>query len=558
MRNFTLCIFVLFVSVSCKKPSKNDPGPGPQPSASIGALSCTGASGMNPASSGQVYSTTITVPYTGGNGISYSTATINSTGVTGLTATLQSGTLANGAGNFTYSVSGTPVAGGSASFNISFGALSCSVSIPVTEQQNFVQYGTPYAGVTDRQDATIYQVNMRAFGAQSNFQGVIARLDSIKALGANVIYLMPIYPVGAVNSVNSPYAVKDYRAINTEFGTLADLRALVDGAHSKNMSVILDWVANHTAWDHQWITDHRDWYLQNGSGTILSPPGTGWNDVAQLNFSNAAMRFEMIRNLKYWIYTANVDGYRFDYADGPPMDFWKQAIDTLRNITTHKLLLMAEGSRSDHFTAGFDFTFGFGYFGTLKNIFTGQPVTNIDSRNTTEYVNASNGQQVVRYLTNHDVNGSDGTPQELFGGIRGSMAAFVVTAYMKSVPMIYNGQEVGFPTRITFPFTSVDINWTLNPDIKEEYKTIIAFRNTSAAIRRGSLISYNSADVAAFTKELGAEKVFVLSNLRNGARTFTLPAALVNTNWTNAMTGAPVSLTTSVNLAAYEYLVLKN
>ncbi|MBB1284591.1 alpha-glucosidase C-terminal domain-containing protein [Flavisolibacter sp. BT320] len=400
---------------------------------------------------------------------------------------------------------------------------------------------------------------MRAFSAGGNFGGVTARLDAIKDLGVNVIYLMPVYPIGTVRSVNSPYAVKDYKAVNPEFGTLADLRALVDAAHSRNMSVILDWVANHTAWDHPWTTSHKDWYLQDGAGNIVSPAGMGWNDVAQLNFNNAAMRAEMISSMKHWVYTANVDGFRFDYADGPPADFWKQAIDTLRNITTHKLLLLAEGSRSNHFTAGFDYTFGFGFFGGLKTIFGNNgPVTAIDGLNNTEYSNATNGQQVVRYLTNHDVNSADGTPQELFGGEKGAMAAFVVAAYMKGVPMIYNGQEVGFPTRIIFPFTGTKIDWSLNPAITAEYKAIIGFRNSSAAIRRGSLTSYSTANVAAFTKELGTEKVFVASNLRNTVSTYNLPAGVANTTWTNAMTGTSVTLTGSLNLQPYSYVIFKN
>ncbi|MBK8952657.1 MAG: alpha-amylase [Chitinophagaceae bacterium] len=325
------------------------------------------------------------------------------------------------------------------------------VTPPVPQEP--VQYGTPFSGVPAAQDATIYQVNMRTFSAAGNFQGVVARLDSIKALGANVIYLMPIYPVGTLNSVNSPYCVKDYKAVNAEFGNLSDLRAIVDGAHSRNMSVILDWVANHTAWDNAWISSNKSWYLQDAGGFVVSPPGMGWNDVAQLNFANADMRLAMIKAMKYWVYTANIDGFRCDYSDGPPVDFWKQAIDTLRNITTHKLLLLAEGSRSTNFSAGFDLNFGFGFFGQLKNIYSnGQPVLTLDDLNTTEYAGATAGKQVVRYITNHDVNGSDGTPLELFGGKTGSMAAFVVAAYMKSVPMIYNGQEVGTPVRLTFPF----------------------------------------------------------------------------------------------------------
>src|SRR5450432_953762 len=126
-----------------------------------------------------------------------------------------------------------------------------TTTTPVTQQ-----YGTPFSNVPSRQDAIIYQVNIRAFSQQGNLAGVLTRLDSIKALGANVVYLMPIYPVGILKSVNSPYCVRDYLSVSTEFGTLDDLRAIVDGAHSRNMAVMLDWVANHTAWDHSWISDH--------------------------------------------------------------------------------------------------------------------------------------------------------------------------------------------------------------------------------------------------------------------------------------------------------------
>lgn len=421
-----------------------------------------------------------------------------------------------------------------------------------------VQYGIPFSKVPDRQDAVIYQVNMRTFSQQGNFQGVIARLDSIKALGVNVIYLMPIYPVGTLKALNSPYCIKDYTAVNTEFGTLTDLRALVDAAHQKNMSVILDWVANHTAWDHPWASSHKDWYLQDGGGNIVSPPGMGWNDVAQLNFKNAAMRLEMISNMKNWVYTANIDGFRFDYTDGPPLDFWKQAIDTLRNVKSHKLILMAEGSRTDNYKAGFDYNFGFNFFGQLKAIYSNnQSVKKIDTLNNTEYESASNGQQVIRYLTNHDVNGSDGTALDLFGGKKGSMAAFVVASYMKSVPMIYNGQEVGTPFRMTFPFTSTKINWVLNPEITAEYKKVIAFRNGSEALRRGALISYSTDDVCAFTKEKSGQKVLVIANLRDKVISYKLPSELSNIPRTNVMTGEKTTLTGSLSLQPYSYSVFQ-
>jgi glycosidase len=208
--------------------------------------------------------------------------------------------------------------------------LSCKKDPVVPNPPTSEQYGVPFAEVPAPEDAVIYQVNMRVFSQQGNFEGVRARLDSISALGVNVIYLMPIYPVGTVNAFNSPYCVRNYRTVNSEFGTLGQLRELVAAAHARHMAVILDWVANHTAWDHPWTSDHPDWYQQDGSGTIIHPPGTNWNDVAQLNFNNAEMRLEMIQSMRLWVMTANVDGFRCDYADGPPTDFWTQAIDSSR------------------------------------------------------------------------------------------------------------------------------------------------------------------------------------------------------------------------------------
>jgi glycosidase len=553
MKNLFFIFVLLVVTISCSKKDKITP------TSAISALNCASATVAETATTGIDYSSTIIVPYDGGNGVPYGAGIpIASTGVTGLTATLQGDRLATFSGKFTYLITGKAAVAGTASFAISFGTHACSISVPVIKDDPLVQYGTPFANVPDRQDATIYQVNIRAFSAQSGFQGVTARLDSIKALGVNVLYLMPIFPVGSVKSVNSPYCVKDYQAVNPEFGNLDDLRALVDGAHNRNMSVLLDWVPNHTAWDNPWISSHKDWYLQDAAGNIVIPPGTNYNDVAQLNFTNSAMRKEMIKSMKYWVYTANVDGFRCDYADGVPFDFWKEAVMALRSVATHKLLLLAEGSRGDHFTAGFDYIFGFNFFGQLRSIYsTNQAVTRLDNVNNTEYSAAANGQNVVRYLTNHDVNGSDGTPLDLFGGQKGSMAAFVVVAYMKGVPMIYNGQEVGTTFKLVFPFTGADINWTPNPTVTAEYKRIIAFRNNSLAIRRGVLTTYSNADICAFTKEQSAEKVFVVSNLRNATINYTLPASLANSTWTDALTGAAVSVTNQLSLSPYGYLVLK-
>ncbi|TYZ07424.1 hypothetical protein FY528_15280 [Hymenobacter lutimineralis] len=429
---------------------------------------------------------------------------------------------------------------------------------PATEKPT--QYGTPFAAVPDRQDAVLYQVNMRAFSQAGNFAGVTARLDSIKALGVNVVYLMPIYPIGQLRGVNSPYAVRDYTAVNPEFGSLDDLRTLVDAAHARGLAVMLDWVANHTSWDHAWITAHPDWYLQNAAGTIVSPSNNGvtYNDVAQLNFASQPMRLEMIAAMKSWVYKANVDGYRFDYADFQSVDFWKQATDTLRNIKSHKLLLLAEGTRADNFTVGFDMNFGFSFYGGLWDVYRrGQPATRFDQLNASEYQKATGTQQVVRYTTNHDVNGSDGTPVALFGGDAGAMSAFVIASCYKGVPMIYNGQESGMSTAIPFPFTSVNVTWDTRPDVTKAYKQLLRTRAASAALRHGTPTAYSSADVCAFTKTEGNEQALVLVNVRNTTVQYTLPAALANTTWTDALQGGSRTLESTVSLLPYGYIVLK-
>jgi glycosidase len=416
------------------------------------------------------------------------------------------------------------------------------------------QYGTPFTGVPDPRDVTIYQVNIRAFSSTHDLQGVISRLDQIRALGVNVIYLMPVYPVGVYKSINSPYCIRSFDSVGTEYGSLTDLRNLVDGAHSRGMAVIMDWVVNQTSWDHPWITQHPGWYLQDGSGNVEAL--AGYSDVAALNFSSTAMRSAMIFAMKSWVYRANIDGFRCDYADNPPIDFWQQTIDTLRNITSHQLLLLAEGTRSANYGAGFNYNFGFQFYGNLQPIIQGSPVTLIDGSDSIEYIGATGSQQIVRYLTNHDVDGSDGAPVTRLGGIPGSTAAFVIVAYRKGIPFVYNGTEVAFPTPIVFPFTTVTIDWTINPGVTAAYSQIIAFRNSSTAIRRGSLISYDNNDVCAFTRAAGDSSVLVLVNMRDTTINYPVPAALQNTSWTDAFAGTAVTVGTQVSLTPYQYMVL--
>jgi uncharacterized protein YjdB len=448
--------------------------------------------------------------------------------------------------------------------------------------QDPAQYGTPFSGVPDPRDANIYQTNTREYDASNRkFAGVTAKLDNIKALGVNVIYLMPIYPIGVTKASGSPYSISDLKGIASDLGTLSDLRALVDGAHSRGMAVILDWVVNQTSWDHPWLTSHKDWYKQDASGNVLSPTPDGsffFTDCAALDMNNTSMRAAMIDAMRYWVFAANVDGFRCDWADNPPKAFWDNVISNLRGITTHKLLMLAEGSNEGtttgcttcgqnqpgyHYQSGFDFIFGENfYWNFMKKVYNSgeSAATDLTASTNGEYSGASATQMVARYLSNHDEYGTDGSPFSwLSGGRNAVMSAFVIGAYYRGVPFIYNGLEVGNTSALTYPWNAQSINWTQDLTVLTEMKKLLAFRNTSTAIRRGTPTSYSTADVVAFTKINGSEKVVAMINTRNAAKTFTIPAAMAGT-YNDAFTNASVTLTSGATqtLNAFQYIVLSN
>jgi glycosidase len=431
--------------------------------------------------------------------------------------------------------------------------------VPPVVNTTVIQYGTPFTGVPDVKDVIMYEVNFGAFSQQQNIAGVTARLDSLKALGINVIWLMPTYPIGVLKSIGSPYCVMDYLKVNPNYGTLTDLRALVSTAHAKGMSVILDWVANHTSWDNPWIAAHKDWYQQDQSGNIISPPNTNYTDVAALNYNSQAMRQGMISAMKYWVLAANIDGYRCDFADNIPDDFWSQAIDTLKTLN-HKLVLLAEGGKTSHFSAGFQMIYGWNYFTALESVFGAAqaPVSTLNGIDQADKTSVPSGDFMLRFTSNHDEESDGNDALTVFNGKAGSIAAFVLAAYEDGVPLVYDGQEVGAP-KTDFGSTTIPIDWTTNPDMLAAYKKILAFRNSSDAIKTGTVTQYSDANVAAFEKILGAEDVVVLVNTRNSVINYTLPAQLANTAWKDAMNnGAVVNLTTTLTLQPYGYVVLLN
>ena len=407
-------------------------------------------------------------------------------------------------------------------------------------------------------DIAMYQVNPRVFAPQNSLNAVAARIDSIRELGVNVMWVMPIYPIGIEKGKNSPYCIRDYKAIAPEFGTIDDFKHLTQVCHEHGMGIILDWVANHTAWDHPWVKDHPDWYTHDEkTDTIIHPRPWDWLDVADLNYDNKEMRAAMIDAMKFWITEVGIDGFRCDVADGVPADFWKDAIDQLRAAAgNRKIVMLAEGKRLDNFTVGgFDMNYGWDYKDELVKVFNGAPASDLIAADKAEYDSLPAGKVKLRFTTNHD-HATETEPCVQFTNDRGAMAAYVASIFPHGGALIYGSQEVGYPEPINF-FKYVPVDWTAKPEIYKEYKELIELYNEEPALRKGSLTTYPDADVLVFEKADGDDRFLVLVNVRNESKTVQTPQDWVGRETEDEITDQKMKLGESVTLNPFQYLILE-
>lgn len=367
---------------------------------------------------------------------------------------------------------------------------------------------------------------------------------------------MPVYPKGELKAVGSPYCVKDYLSVNPDFGTIDDLKKLVKEAHQREMAVIIDWVANHTSWDNDWISNDT-WYVKDATGNIISPPGTTWTDVAELDYSNRSMRAEMIRSMKFWISECNVDGFRCDAVDYVPFDFWKQAIDSLKAMPGRNLILLAESGKTESLNAGFQLNYSWDFKTKLQDIFSnGTPATSLISVHNGEMNQLPSGTTKLRYITNHDIYAWENPPSKQFVNSDGALAAFVVTAFMGGVPLIYSGQEIGYPSTISF-FNLNPVNWNSSQVIFNQYKKIMQARKENSQFIPATLKTYFNKDVVVFSHSLDNSELLVFVNVRNVVTSFTLPDELKNTSWIDALNSSDIQLNESINMTPFEFIILK-
>lgn len=378
----------------------------------------------------------------------------------------------------------------------------------------------------------IYQVNTRQYTATGTFNDFSSHLDRLSEMGVGIIYFMPIHPIGEQNrlgSLGSPYSVKDYLAINPEFGTMEDFTRLVDSIHAKGMYAMLDWVPNHTAWDNPLTVQHPEWYVTDDQGNFTAPPGTNWSDVIQLDYEQTGLREYMIDAMAYWVQEADIDGFRVDAASFVPLDFWSTAIPQLKAIKP-ELLLLAEDDGTQYKSNGFDMTYAWGLHGfgsgLLKRILSGaSDASALEMYMITEWYFYYPDHYRMYFTSNHDDNAWYGTAFEQFGAATETFA--VLTATMNSMQLIYGGQEAGLDHRLAF-FDKDLINWRDHP-FYDIYQTLWHLKKENQALWNGgagsSLVRVQtdkSADCFAFLREKEEDRVFAIFNLSAAPLTITV------------------------------------
>ena len=403
--------------------------------------------------------------------------------------------------------------------------------------------------------ATIYEVNVRNFTPEGSFRAFEKHLPHLQQMGIGIVWLMPVHPIGEVERkgpLGSPYAVRVYFAVNPEFGTLDDLRHLVQAAHALGMKVILDWVANHTSRDNALIAEHPNWYQHDAAGQLI-PPVADWTDVVALDYRNREMRRYMIEALAWWIREADIDGYRCDVAGLVPTDFWDEARPVLDAIKP--VFMLAEwdelypsgGLGWEEFDSdtrllekAFNMAFGLRLHYLLDRIAEGQAaLAEIDAYLAAERTKYPLSVYLMHFTSNHDVNSWDGTEYERLGPLARPFA--VLTALLPGMPMLYSGQEAGLNRRLEF-FDRDPIDWNGYP-LQDFYTRLFQLKKNHPALRNGDPASEfqrrpSPAEVYAFTRTKGSTAVLCAVNV--AAETRQLPA--VAGQWRDLFSDETVAL----------------
>ncbi|MBC7884966.1 MAG: alpha-amylase [Saprospiraceae bacterium] len=368
----------------------------------------------------------------------------------------------------------------------------------------------------------IYEVNIRQYTDEGTFNAFRKHLPRLKEMGVDMLWFMPVYPISDTKkkgTLGSYYAVSDFRNTNRKFGTPEEFKLIIQDAHKLGMKIILDWVPNHTGWDHVWIKDHPDYYTKDSSGNIIDPlnehgASMGWTDVADLNYDNPEMRKEMVQDMMYWVREYDVDGFRHDMALLVPLDFWKETVPVLR-AEKPELFLLAESEVHDHLNQDcFHSIYGWTLHHTLNDIAKGKKNAGaIDEWMTNEKPKTKKGSFLL-FTSNHDENSWSGSEIERMGEAHKAFAVLVNT--IDGFPLTYSGQEEPMPKRLEF-FEKDTIGFK-DYAYDDFYKKMNNLRHENAALWHGSyggesVRILKDTNIYAFTRQKKGQKVTVIINL---------------------------------------------
>ncbi len=439
--------------------------------------------------------------------------------------------------------------------------LACQTSPSTEDTPNAVADQWEKPRVPDwHKNATIYEVNLRHYTEEGTFADFQKELPRLKEMGIDILWFMPIHEISVAKrkgELGSPYAVKDYKGVNPDFGTMENFKTLLAAIHEQGMYCIIDWVPNHTGWDNVWITEHPNWYTQDEDGNIIDPidyntgESWGWTDVADLNYDVPEMRLAMIDAMAFWVKDIGVDGFRVDVAHGVPIDFWDQASDSLYAI--EPLFMLAEAAVPEIVNSGaFIMDYGWEMHHLLneiaktqgaaqsgnKQLVSGNLVEgnaemapedrktalDIDQLFAKEDTVYTNGYK-MQFTSNHDENSWAGTEFARMGD--GHLAFAVLTATFGGMPLVYTGQESAMDKQLEF-FKKDKIEWG---DYKyaDFYKTLFDLKHRNQALwngdQGGELIKIPTGKdeyVYAFQREKNGDKVVAIINLSSSQQAITL------------------------------------
>ena len=411
-------------------------------------------------------------------------------------------------------------------------------------------------------NAVIYEVNIRQYSKEGTFNAFGKDLQRLKNMGADILWIMPVHPIGETDrkgSLGSYYSVRDYKDVNNEYGTMSDFKNLVNNAHKIGLKVIIDWVPNHTSKDNELVKTHPEYYLKDSAGKFISP--FDWTDVYRLDYSNVATRRYMIGTMRFWVTETGIDGFRCDVAHMIPVSFWNELRASLDSVK--QVFILAEADIPEQHLKGIDMSYDWKFHHLMNDIAKHKKNAN-DIQKYFNHVDSIYpvNSYLMEFTSNHDENSWNGSEYERLG--QGAQAFAVLAATIYGMPLVYNGQESVFKRRLKF-FDKDSIDWD-NYSLTLFYKKLFDLKHRNKALWNGTdggrfkriATNYDSC-VFAFTREKESNKVLVICNLSSKQLKVNLKSELLPGNYTEIFTNQDFTFNekTKLSLNPWQYLVLE-